>query len=157
MNTEQDREALTADARREAGKWGPGPTATGLLLHRLADVIEALVKERDELAAVIEKMHSAGDRLINSRGDEWVEIDAPEWDQILSTTPADALREHDAALIESLADEAEAERERIAESTPDPFTGLGRERSQNLGGQRELQRRTSWLRERARQVREGEA
>ena len=41
-------EELVADARREAGKWGPGPTATGLLLHRLADTIDALVKERDE-------------------------------------------------------------------------------------------------------------
>ena len=59
-----------------------------------------LERERDELAAVIEKMHPAGERLINSRGDEWVEIDAPEWDQILSTAPADALREHDRQVAE---------------------------------------------------------
>ena len=41
MSTEEDREALIAEAHREAGKWGPGPTATGLLLHRLADALEA--------------------------------------------------------------------------------------------------------------------
>lgn len=45
MSTEEDREALIAEAHREAGKWGPGPTAMGLLLHRLADALEAAEKE----------------------------------------------------------------------------------------------------------------
>ena len=45
MSTEEDREALIAEAHREAGKWGPGPIATGLLLHRLADALEAAEKE----------------------------------------------------------------------------------------------------------------
>ena len=40
-----DVQALIAEARRGAGKWGPGPTATGLLLHRLADALEASEKE----------------------------------------------------------------------------------------------------------------
>lgn len=93
------------------------------------------------LAAVIEKMHSAGERLINSRGDEWVEIDAPEWDQILSTAPADALREHDAALIESLA--ARAPERRVA--VGGGWTALVSSPC------------ADWLRERARQVQEGEA
>lgn len=37
---DDEREALIADARQEAGKWGPGPTATGSLLRRLADALE---------------------------------------------------------------------------------------------------------------------
>lgn len=36
-----DVRALIDEARQEAGKWGPGPTSTGLLLHRLADALEA--------------------------------------------------------------------------------------------------------------------
>ena len=42
MSTKKPIDALIAEARQEAGKWGPGPTSTGLLLHRLADALEAL-------------------------------------------------------------------------------------------------------------------
>lgn len=87
---------LIADAR----VWPRDGVSKGPLINALADAIEALVKERDELAAVVEKMHSVGERLSNSRGDEWVEIDAPEWDQVLSAAPADALREHDRLVAE---------------------------------------------------------
>lgn len=207
---------LVADARSRAEslrRMFPNDGETwddARLVERLAEAIEALVKERnsfkrqaehfadrgnqaeadrdeiqadldaeedknaryrtrnDELAAVVEnaKSHAYGvmaqlDSYSWHRHDERfvasTRASAFSAYQALSAAPADALREHDAALIESLAGEAEAERERIAESTPDLFTGLGRERSQKLEEQRELQRRTSWLRERARQVGEGEA
>lgn len=50
-----------------------------------------LERERDELAAVIEALVENSERLINSRDEEWVDIDALLWDRYLSN-PADALR-----------------------------------------------------------------
>lgn len=62
--------------------------------------------------------------------------------------PADALREHDAALIESLADGVD-----LPGSTAAGYYG-----SEQVAGYREAERDIeAWLRERARQVREGEA
>ena len=134
----QDYTDLIADAR----VWPRDGVSKGPLINALADAIEALVKERDELAAVIEKMDSVGERLINSRGEEWVEFDAPEWDQVLSTAPADALAEHDARLIESLAD-AWCEWETFTASD-----GHNSIRQHGLSPD-------DWLRARAQQIREG--
>ena len=120
MNTEQDRETLIADAR----EWPRDGVNEGPLINALADAIEALVKERDELAAVIEKAKLApAQRVPNAVGLSGTVGD------VLREAPADVLREHDAALIESLADE-------------------------EVPAAVEARR---WLRERARQVREGEA
>ena len=64
---------------------------------------------------------------------------------ILSAAPADALREHDAALIESLADDRGVD---ASEDHDDEW----------WVGYRQAQREIiHWLTERARQVREGEA
>ena len=61
---------------------------------------------------------------------------------------ADALRAHDAALIESLADEVD-----LPGSTATGYYG-----SEQVAGYRDAERDIeAWLRERARQVREGEA
>lgn len=124
MNTEQDRETLIAEARN----WASGREGWNQYEHdlgyRLADTIEALVKERDELAAVIEKARLAPvQRVPDAVGLSGTVSD------VLREAPAEVLREHDAALIESLADE-------------------------EVPAAVEARR---WLRERARQVREGEA
>ena len=128
MSTEQDREALIADAR----EWPRDGVNEGPLINALADAIEALVKERDELAAVIEKARLAPvHRVPDAVGLSGTVSD------VLREAPDDVLREHDAALIESLAERAEAE---------------------FLRGSWAVVRATPWwLRERARQVREGEA
>lgn len=138
-------------------------TATGI--DRAADAIEALVKERDHFRIGVQEMlktirdlginlHEAErerDELaavIDTAKDDldgaWVSADGTplgefllEVHRALSAAPADVLREHDAALIESLAGLAEAE---FSEGSWDVV-------------------RTTpyWLRARARQVREGEA
>ena len=133
MNTEQDREALIADAR----EWPRDGVNEGPLINALADAIEALVKERDELAAVIEKARG----YLAGYESRWGGLPLPLADihYILSTAPADGLREHNAALIESLAYEARE--------------ALGTEAS----GHTSTYSVRRWLRERARQVREGEA
>ena len=179
MSTEQDRETLIAEARN----WASGREGWNQYEHdlgyRLADAIEALVKERDnairdldagfaesdhlsakyyqrmrdaekharmrasesadlererdELAAVIEKAKLAPvQRVPDAVGLSGTVSD------VLREAPADVLREHDAALIESLAD-----RYRSGQLTG-MFTGRD--------GYTQ-----AWLRERARQVREGEA
>ena len=128
--TEQDHEALIAEAR----EWPRDGVNEGPLVNALADAIEALVKERDELAAVIYGAQVEADYLTV----HGVLGSGARVKRILSTAPADALREHDAALIESLADDMEG--------------GFNRE-TLNLE-RRQIKR---WLRERARQVREGEA
>ena len=128
-----------------------------------ADAIEALVKERDELklavniqdrmaenyaavelqrlelAAVVEKVRDVASepRFVNGVDREIMDI--------LSAAPADALREHDAALIESLADDRGVD---ASEDHDDEW----------WVGYRQAQREIiHWLTERARQVREGEA
>lgn len=68
---DDEREALIAEARREAGKWGPGPTATGSLLHRLADALE---RKRPEPEITDEMVDGAGHVLYASWGD-WAEDD----------------------------------------------------------------------------------
>ena len=123
MSTKEDREALIAEARN----WASGREGWNQYEHdlgyRLADALEALVKERDKLAAVIAKAKLAPvQRVPNAVGLSGTVSD------VLREAPAEALREHDAALIESLADGVD------------------------LPGWTE-----AWIRERARQVREGEA
>ena len=92
MSTEQDREALIADARSRAESLRRTFPNDGeiwddaRLIERLADAIDALVKERDELAAVIEKAQQAGEVTGYSHHKEPVM-------EALSTAPADALRE----------------------------------------------------------------
>lgn len=94
---------------------------------------QATIRERDELAAVIYGAQVEADYLTV----HGVLGSGARVKRILSTAPADALREHDAALIESLADDMEG--------------GFNRE-TLNLE-RRQIKR---WLRERARQVREGQ-
>lgn len=100
-----------------------------------ADFADARVaeaeRERDELAAVIEKAQQAGQVTGYSRHKEPVM-------KALDTAPAEDLREHDAALIESLADRYRSARVTRIVRPGDSYT-------------------QAWLRERARQVREGEA
>ena len=106
------------------------------LFDLAADTIDALVKERDELATVIEKAKLAPvQRVPDAVGLSGTVSD------VLRETPADVLREHDAALIESLA--ARAPERRVA---------VG-------GGWAALVSSpcAEWLRDCARQVREGEA
>lgn len=141
------------------------------LFREAAEAIEALVKERDELkhemharelhhfeeeqrsaglAAVIEALVESSERLINSHDQEWVEIEASAWDRYLNGT-ADALREHDAALIESLFDG-------VIYSWHSSYglTVWDNEAHYDAGTPRPKPIK-DWLRDRARQVREGEA
>ena len=90
------------------------------------------------LAAVIEKAQQAGEVTGYSHHKEPVM-------KALDTAPADALREHDAALIESLADDRGVD----ASEDHDDEWWVGYRQAQ-----REI---VHWLTERARQVREGEA
>ena len=136
MSTEQDRETLIAEARN----WASGREGWNQYEHdlgyRLADAIEALVKERAELAAVIEKARLAPvQRVPDAVGLSGTVSD------VLRETPADVLREHDAALIESLA--ARAPERRVA--VGGGWTALVSSPC------------AEWLRDCARQVREGEA
>jgi hypothetical protein len=41
----KNNKKLIEEARAESGKWGPGVTATGILLNRLADALEAVGQE----------------------------------------------------------------------------------------------------------------
>lgn len=128
--------------------------------------IEALVKERDELAEQLKTADRQFTRLKESSGKAdaravelagvidtakddldgaWVSADGTplgefllEVHRALSATPVDALAEHDAELIEGLADTYASGR----------LTGV-------FAGRDDYTR--AWLRERARQVREGEA
>lgn len=120
------------------------------MLTRAADTIDALVKEMHArelhhseeeqksagLAAVIEKLG-----LVSKECPSITTVDA-----LLSATPADVLREHDAALIESLADGVDL---------PRSIATWDYSREQ-VAGYRDAERDIeAWLRERARQVREG--
>ena len=114
------------------------------MLTRAADTINALVKEMHarelhhfeeeqksaELAAVVEKVRGIANAPYS--GSSWADLSTTlrhDIKRALSTAPADALAEHDAALIESLA----------------------------VAGYRDAERDIeAWLRERARQVREGD-
>ena len=62
--------------------------------------IPSLKDQRDALAAVVEKV-----RAFIERQSGWFRYRAEPVSTVLATTPADALRERDAALIEGLADE----------------------------------------------------
>lgn len=113
------------------------------MLTRAADTIDALVKEMHArelhlfeeeqtsagLAAVVEKVRL----MVENEGDKFRPI-AARLGSILSSAPADALAEHDAALIESLAEAWDWDH--IPHAAP---------------------RVRFWLSDRARQVREGEA
>lgn len=86
-----------------------GDTASDLMADA-ADRIDALVKERDELSAVVEKMrelHVKRGRpaLPDCTCGPGLTVCATR--EALSTAPADALAEHDAALMDSLASEFE--------------------------------------------------
>ena len=109
-----------------------GGTTIVRIARAAADALEAVTAERDELAAVIQKAKLAPvQRVPNAVGLSGTVSD------VLREAPADVLREHDAALIEALAERAKAEFSQgswaIVGATP------------------------QWIRERARQVREGEA
>ena len=106
---------------------------------RMAENYAAVELQRLELAAVVEKVRDVASepRFVNGVDREIMDI--------LSTAAADALREHDAALIESLADDRGVD---ASEDHDDEW----------WVGYRQAQREIiHWLTERARQVREGEA
>ena len=120
-------------------------------MARAADAIEALVKERDELAAVIEKAKLAPvQRVPNAVGLSGTVAD------VLREAPADVLREHDAALIESLADHLDRHFQDIPAWTEAYLEGVRTDEWMG-GAVRMTTGAVRWLRERARQVREGEA
>lgn len=138
--SEQDYADLIADAR----VWPRDGVSKGPLINALADAIEALVKERDALAAEVERLklvHVGQARLamlavylVDVDGDEGTQAFYREW-----------VRNHDAALIESLADDRGVD----ASEDHDDEWWVGYRQAQ-----REI---VHWLTERARQVREGEA
>ena len=136
---DQNYTDLIADAR----VWPRDGVSKGPLINALADAIEALVKERDELAAVVEKVRGVIGAEIGWESPA-ILIDRIQW--ALSTAPADALAEHDAALIESLADDRGVD---ASEDHDDDEWWVGYRQAQ-----REI---IHWLTKRARQVREGEA
>ena len=70
MNTEQDREDLIAEARY----WPRDGVNEGRLVNALADAVEALVKERDELAAVVD-----GVRNLLAEASRFREADIDTW------------------------------------------------------------------------------
>ena len=114
----------------------------------IADAIEALVKERDDLAAVVEKVREVSTGYIDQPGygDYYIGMEAAGEGILgaLSTAAADAIREHDAALIESLADEW---------SEWETFTASDGHRSIRQHGLSP----NDWLRARAQQIREERA
>ena len=140
--SDQDYADLIADAR----VWPRDGVSKGPLINALADAIEALVKERDDLAAVVEKVREVSTGYIDQpgRGDYYIGMEAAGEGIIeaLSTAAADAIREHDAALIESLADEW---------SEWETFTASDGHRSIRQHGLSP----NDWLRARAQQIREG--
>ena len=104
---------------------------------RMAENYAAVELQRLELAAVIEKVG----RIVDYHPDSTVSFQVSN----ALAAPADALREHDAALIESLADDRGVD---ASEDHDDEW----------WVGYRQAQREIiHWLTERARQVREGEA
>ena len=135
---------LVADAR----VWPRDGVSKGPLINALADAIEALVKERDDLAAVVEKVREVSTGYIDQpgRGDYYIGMEAAGEGilEALSTAAADAIREHDAALIESLAD---------AWSEWETFTASDGHRSIRQHGLSP----NDWLRARAQQIREERA
>ena len=113
-----------------------------------AAAVEALVKERDDLAAVVEKVREVSTGYIDQpgHGDYYIGMEAAGEGilEALSTAAADAIREHDAALIESLADEW---------SEWETFTASDGHRSIRQHGLSP----NDWLRARAQQIREERA
>ena len=130
-----------------------GVSVEGDTMRRAADTIDALVKERDmrasesedlererdELATVVEKVRGVIGAEIGWESPA-ILIDRIQW--ALSTAPTDALVEHDAALIESLAD---------AWSEWETFTASDGHNSIRQHGLSP----DDWLRARAQQIREG--
>ena len=114
----------------------------------IADAIEALVKERDDLAAVVEKVREVSTGYIDQPGygDYYIGMEAAGEGvlALLDEAPTDVLREHDAALIESLAD---------AWSEWETFTASDGHRSIRQHGLSP----NDWLRARAQQIREERA
>ena len=114
----------------------------------IADAIEALVKERDDLAAVVEKVREVSTGNIDQPGygDYYIGMEAAGEGvlALLDEAPTDVLREHDAALIESLAD---------AWSEWETFTASDGHRSIRQHGLSP----NDWLRARAQQIREERA
>ena len=112
----------------------------------IADAIEALVKERDALAAVIENLRGVARGYIDQPGygDYYIGMESAGEGvlALLDEAPTDAIREHDAALIESLADEW---------SEWETFTASDGHRSIRQHGLSP----NDWLRARAQQIREG--
>lgn len=119
-----DTKAL-ADKLREQGagldaRMFNGMSKEGDTMRRAAETIDDLVKERDmrasesedlererdELATVVEKVREVIGAEIGWESPA-ILIDRIQW--ALSAAPADALREHDAALIESPKDHNERE------------------------------------------------
>lgn len=101
------------------------------------------------LAAVVEKVRDVASepRFVNGVDREIMDI--------LSAAPADALREHDAALIESLADHLDRRFRDIPAWTEAYREGV-RTDEWMTGAVRMTTGAVGWLRERARQVREGD-
>ncbi|MEO2134627.1 hypothetical protein [Microbacterium sp.] len=119
--------------------------------------IEALVKERDELAAVIDELRQwaaatrykvSGNHDTFDTYHEGIDRAQGEVEGLISEVPFDALREHDAALIEHLLDDA------ILMMGGDGVRVYDNREAYDKGSPRPP-RIKDWLRERARQVREG--
>lgn len=99
--TEQTNAELIAEARGIDFVWvlDNSPDDSVETIQELADALEAADQRAAELAAVVEKVRAwAG-----SHSGSAVSIIR----SLLATAPADALREHDEALIEKLADKAQ--------------------------------------------------
>lgn len=132
-----------------------------------ADAIEALVKERDDMKREMharelhhfeEEQRSVGFAAQLAKLSRLVGDGAPHWvlRRHISATPADALREHEAALIESLADHLDRHFQDIPAWT-DAYREGVRTNEWMVGAARMTMSAIGVIRERARQVREGEA
>lgn len=129
--TEQTNAELIAEARERADHPDTGSNVAQCL-REIADALEAAERKAAELAAVIEQTEDFVTRhyLDMEMGRSLIEV--------LAIEPGGALREHDAALIEGLADE-------FAARLPD---GTGNGRAYNSHTVARM------LREKARQRRE---
>lgn len=125
--TEQTNAELIADVRSIDADWvlDNSPEDSVETIRELAAALEAAEQRAAVPAAVVEKVRS-----VIERENGWFRYRAEQVSTDLATAPADALREHDTALIEKLADEWHADN-----------TGTS-------------PRAYNWLREKARQRRE---
>lgn len=134
MSTEEDREALEQGIRA---------AVTDAMSRLTREEIHELVMEYATVVEKVRDLATIGTQYVDDPvdGERIIMLDPKLVLDALSTAPADALREHDAALIESLADEV-----------GQLYFGGGSTGSATRWGAKQAAAR---LRERARQVREG--